>query len=156
MMYLGLLTIHIVSSTVLFGTGLGIAFFLWMANRSGNRAAILVVTGHVIKADLWFTTPAVIIQPVSGFALMTFSGFRMTLSPLNWLSVSLLLYGVAGLCWLPVLWLQIRMYVIVRTGDLHLPLPETFWRYARIWTMLGIPAFLSLVVVFWLMVSKPF
>ncbi len=154
-MYLALKTLHILSSTILFGTGLGTAFFMWMVNRSGNRQAMAVVTGHVMKADLYFTTPSIVIQPLSGFGLMAWAGFPMQFAPLNWLGLSLLLYLLAGACWLPVLWLQWKMHRLV-LGPAESALPPVYWRYERAWTLLGIPAFCSLVVVYWLMVAKPF
>ena len=155
-MYLTMKTLHIVSSTILFGTGIGIAFFMWMVNRSGNRQAMAVVTRHVVKADLYFTTPSVIIQPASGLALMAMTGYPMRFAPMNWLGLSLLLYCLAAACWLPVLWLQWRMYRLTALTPAVPTLPATYWRYERAWTLLGIPAFCSLVVVFWLMASKPF
>jgi uncharacterized membrane protein len=155
-MYLALKTLHIVSSTVLFGTGIGTAFFMWMVNRSGNRQAMAVVTRHVMKADLFFTTPSVIIQPLSGLALMALAGFPMQFAPMNWLGLSLLLYIVAGACWLPVLWLQWKMHQLAALHPADPSLPAAYWRYERAWTLLGVPAFVSLVVVFWLMVAKPF
>lgn len=155
-MYLTLKTLHIVSSTILFGTGIGTAFFMWMVNRSGNRQAMAVVTRHVIKADLFFTTPSVIVQPLSGLALMDLAGFPMQFAPLNWLGLSLLLYTVAGACWLPVLWLQWKMHRLAAFAPDEPELPPTYWRCERAWTLLGVPAFASLAVVFWLMVAKPF
>jgi uncharacterized membrane protein len=155
-MYLALKTLHIVSSTVLFGTGLGTAFFMFMANRSGNRQAMSVVSKHVVKADLYFTTPAGFIQPLTGFGMMALAGFEMKFWPLNWLGASLLLYLLAGACWLPVLWLQWQMHRIA-AADVGKPaLPPLYWRYAWWWTLLGIPAFSGLLVVFWLMTAKPF
>lgn len=156
MTYLALKTLHVVSSTVLFGTGIGTAFFMWMVNRSGNRQAMAVVTGHVIKADLVFTAPAVIVQPLSGLALMAQAGLPMQFAPLNWLGLSLLLYLVAGACWLPVLWLQWKMHRLAALAPDEPELPPAYWRCERAWTLLGVPAFASLVVVFWLMVTKPF
>lgn len=156
MSYLVLKTLHVVSSTVLFGTGLGTAFFMWMVNRSGNRPAMAVVTGHVLKADLFFTTPAVLVQPLTGLALMKAAGFRMDFAPLNWLGLSLMLYLVAGACWLPVLWLQWKMHRIAADAPTDPDLPPVYWRFERAWTLLGIPAFCSLLGVFWLMVAKPF
>lgn len=155
-MYLTLKTLHIVSSTILFGTGIGTAFFMWMVNRSGNRQAMAVVTRHVMKADLFFTTPSVIIQPLSGLALMAMAGFPMHFAPMNWLGLSLMLYLVAGACWLPVLWLQWKMHQLAAVNPAEPALPAAYWRYERAWTLLGVPAFVSLVVVFWLMVAKPF
>jgi uncharacterized membrane protein len=155
-MYLALKTLHILSSTILFGTGLGTAFFLFMANRSGNRHAIAVVSGHVVKADLYFTTPAGFVQPLTGFGLMALANLPMHFWPMNWLGLSLLLYLLAGLCWLPVLWLQWRMHKIACLEPQEPVLPPLYWRYERAWTLLGIPGFGSLVVVFWLMTAKPF
>ena len=155
-MYLALKTLHILSSTVLFGTGLGTAFFMWMVNRNGNRQAMAVVTGHVMKADLYFTTPAVIVQPLSGLGLMLLAGHPMQFAPMNWLGLSFLLYCVAGICWLPVLWLQTKMHQIASRDTNSPELSDVYWRYERAWTVLGIPAFCGLVVVFWLMTAKPF
>jgi uncharacterized membrane protein len=115
-----------------------------------------VVTRHVIKADLFFTTPAVLIQPLSGFGLMAWAGFPMRFLPMNWLGLSLLLYLVAGACWLPVLWLQWKMHRLAALAPAEPELAPAYWRYERAWTLLGVPAFVSLLAVFWLMVAKPF
>ena len=144
---------HILSATVLFGTGIGIAFFKWMTDRSGDVRAIRIVNERTVLADLVFTTPAVILQPLTGFSLVYISGYTV-LS--GWLMMAVLLYLLAGFCWLPVLWLQLRMREIARAADReNSPLPALYWRYAKIWFWLGIPAFISLVVVYWLMVFKP-
>lgn len=156
MSYLLLKTLHVLSSTVLFGTGLGTAFFMWKVNRSGNRQAMAVVTRHVMQADLCFTAPSIIIQPLSGLGLMAMAGFELRLVPLNWLGLSLLLYVVAGACWLPVLWLQWKMHQLAARDPADPQLPGAYWRYERAWTLLGVPAFCILVLVFWLMVAKPF
>jgi uncharacterized membrane protein len=155
-MYLAIKTLHIVSSTILFGTGLGTAFFMWMANRSGNRQVMAMVTGHVMKADLYFTTPSIIVQPLSGFGLMAMAGFQMQFAPINWLGLSLLLYVVAGACWLPVLWLQWQMHRLASLDVSEATLPTLYWRYEKAWTLLGVPAFFALVIVFGLMTAKPF
>jgi uncharacterized membrane protein len=151
--YVPLKAIHIVSSTILFGTGLGTAFFKWIVDRSGNVAAIRVVSERVVLADWLFTSPAIVIQAVTGIALARLLGFPMTH---GWLAYAIALYCVAGVCWLPVVWLQMRMRNLARDSDSQgTPLLPTYWSYARMWFWLGVPAFLSLVVVFWLMVAKP-
>lgn len=155
-MYLELKALHILSSTILFGTGLGTAFFLFMANRGGSRQAIGVVSGHVVKADLYFTAPAGLIKPLTGFGLMAMAGFPMKFWPMNWRGLSVLLFLLAGACWLPVLWLQWRMHQIATHESQESALPPLYWRYERAWTLLGIPGFGSLVVVYWLMTAKPF
>lgn len=152
-LYLALKLIHILSSTVLFGLGLGTAWFKWTVDRSGNVHAIRVVSERVVIADWLFTTPAGVIQPATGIALALMVGFPLTS---GWLLYALALYALAGACWLPVLWLQIRMRDIARDADRgNTPLPPTYWSYARMWFWLGVPGFGSLVIVFGLMVFKP-
>ena len=67
------------------------------------------------------------------------------------------LFGLATACWLPVVWIQLRMRdMAVETAMTGAPmLPARYWKYERVWVLLGIPAFASLVIVFWLMVAKP-
>ncbi len=146
-------TLHIVSSTLLFGTGLGTAFFMWQANRSKDVAAIAHTAKRVVLADWLFTLPTVVIQPASGYALMILAGLPLT----GWIALSLGLFALAGLCWLPVVWLQIRMHKLAAEAQTaQTPLPPIYWSYARTWTLLGIPAFSAMIVVFFLMVAKPF
>lgn len=152
-MYLVVKWIHVLSSVVLVGTGLGSAYYMFFTNRSGNVAAQAVVARLVVRADLWFTTPAVIVQPVTGLLMVHWAGYPLT-SP--WLLTSIALYVLAGACWLPVLWLQLRMAALAeqahRTAQ---PLPPTYARLARWWEALGYPAFAAMVAVFYLMVAKP-
>jgi uncharacterized membrane protein len=151
--YFTLKAVHIVSSTILFGTGLGTAFFKWAVDRSGSVAAIRVVSERVVLADWLFTSPAIVVQAVTGVALAFLMGFPLAH---GWVAYAIGLYCIAGLCWLPVVWLQMRMRDLARHSDSQgTPLPSTYWVYARVWFWLGVPAFLSLVVVFWLMVAKP-
>ena len=145
--------VHIVSATLLFGTGFGTAFFLWMSHRSGNVAAIASAARLSVLADELFTTPAVIVQPLSGIALMHLVGYSLHSS---WLQVAIALYLLAGACWLPVVVLQLRVRDLsaaaLRTAG---PLPPAYYRYMRWWFALGWPAFLSVLGAFWLMIAKP-
>jgi len=151
--YLILKWLHIVSSVLLVGTGLGSAFYLFFANRSGNVQAQAVVARLVVRADLWITTPTIIVQPVTGFAMMHMAGFPFT-SP--WIALSLALYLLAGACWLPVLWLQWRMAHMAQTAAAQgAALPMQYWQFARCWEALGYPAFLAMLVTYYLMVNKP-
>ncbi|MBV8656471.1 MAG: DUF2269 domain-containing protein [Burkholderiales bacterium] len=151
--YLTLKWLHILSATLMFGTGFGTAFYMFVANRSGNVQAIAVVTRWVARADWWFTTPAVIFQPISAFWMIHLAGFPMQS---RWIVWSLGLYALAGACWLPVVWLQLRMRDMAQAASRgNAALPDRYWRYERIWTALGFPAFSALIVVYWLMVHKP-
>jgi uncharacterized membrane protein len=145
--------IHILSAIVLFGTGLGTAFHGLASNLSGDVRAIAVANRNVVLADWLFTTPAVIVQPVTGIWLAVEGGWALTS---RWILWSLALYGLAGACWLPVVWLQIKMphmaEAAVVTGE---PLPPQYYRYFWIWFALGWPAFAAMVAIVWLMVFKP-
>ena len=153
MSYLILKYIHILSLILLFGTGLGTAFYKWIADRNGNTTHIAITNRHVVLADWIFTTPAVIIQPITGIMLASLMELPLT-TP--WLAASLVLYAVAGACWLPVLWLQIRMRDLSKTAaDDQTPLPSKYWHYARIWFYLGVPAFIAMVLIVFLMIFKP-
>lgn len=152
MSYLALKYLHILSMVLLFGTGLGSAFYKWMADRSRNLEHIAITNRNVVLADWIFTTPTVIFQPVSGVWLAYLAAIPLTT---NWISISLALYVFAGVCWVPVVWLQIRMSKLadaaLETGS---PLNDDYWRYARLWFWLGVPAFISMVLVVFLMVFK--
>lgn len=152
-LYEGMKWLHIVSSVLLAGTGFGSAFYMFMANRSGNVQAQAVVGRLVVKADWWFTTPTVIIQPLSGLALAYLGGW-----PLDalWLKWTYALYVVAAFCWLPVVWLQILMQRMAqRAAETSSALPPAYWRHARLWERLGYIAFAAMLVIYWLMVAKP-
>lgn len=152
-LYLTLKWLHILSSVVLVGTGLGSAYYMFFANRSRDLAAQAVVTRLVVQADWWFTTPTVLLQPATGLAMVYLAGFPLS-TP--WIAASLALYAIAGLCWLPVVWLQIRMRALAQqAAEAGTPLAPLYWRYARWWEALGYPAFAAMVVVFYLMVAKP-
>ncbi|GAO53229.1 DUF2269 domain-containing protein [Novosphingobium sp. MD-1] len=150
--YLLLKTIHILSSTLLFGTGLGTAFHGWMANRSGVLAARRVVNRNVELADWLFTTPAVVVQPVTGVWLAHLAGFPLT-TP--WLIAAIMLYILVGACWLPVVAIQMAMRRIAEATPNGTELPARYHRLARWWFALGWPAFTGVIVIFWLMVAKP-
>jgi uncharacterized membrane protein len=151
--YLVLKSIHIVSSTVLFGTGLGTAFFKWTIDRSASVNAIRVVSEKVVLADWLFTTPAIVVQAGTGIALASLLGYPLQH---GWVLYAIILYCVAGCCWLPVVGFQIRMRDLARAAERNgAPLPEKYWVLARWWFWLGVPAFTSVMVVFWLMVNKP-
>lgn len=154
MEYLIVKWLHVLSSTFLFGTGLGSAFYMFFTSFTRDVRAVAVVVRYVVIADWLFTTPTVILQPLSGLYLIHLAGFPLTS---KWIVWSIALYLLAGACWLPVVWMQIRMrdmaQAAVRTGATELP--AQYWRFMRWWIALGVVAFISLVVVFYLMVAKP-
>jgi uncharacterized membrane protein len=145
--------LHVLGAIVLLGTGSGIAFFMLMAHRTQDAAYIFRTARTVVVADFIFTATAVIAQPVTGFILARIVGWPLTQ---KWLALSLILYVAAGLFWLPVVWMQMRMRDLagkaVRTGT---PLPATYHRLFRLWFAFGFPGFGSVAAILWLMIAKP-
>ena len=150
---LALRWLHVLGACVLLGTGAGIAFFMTMAVRTGKPALIAHVASTVVIADTLFTATAVIVQPVTGYLLA-----RQTGRPLaeGWIALSLALYVVTGLFWLPVVRIQIRLRDLARQAEAErTALPEAFHRLYRIWFACGFPAFAAVLAIVWLMLARP-
>ena len=144
---------HVIGATILFGTGVGIAFFMLMAHRTRDAAVIAHTSSVVVVADTIFTASAVVLQPVTGALLARAAGL-----PLfgGWIGLSLILYLVTGAFWLPVVWIQLRLRDLareaVRAGQ---PLPRGYFQLFRVWFAFGFPAFAAVIGIIWLMVAKP-
>lgn len=151
--YVALKWLHVVSATILFGTGLGIAYFQWMTYRHGGTQAIAAVTRLVVRADFVFTTPAVVVQLATGVALVQVLGLPWT-TP--WVLAALALYALVGACWLPVVAIQLRLARLAASAaERGAELPAEFHRGMRRWFLLGWPALFGMLAIFWLMVRKP-
>jgi uncharacterized membrane protein len=145
--------IHVVSSTILFGTGVGSAFYMFFASFNRDPRVVYFVARYVVIADWIFTATTVIVQPVTGFYMVYLAGFTPTS---RWIVWSTILYLFAGACWLPVVWMQIRMREMARLAmEEGSELPNRYWRFFRLWVALGIAAFSALLIVFYLMIAKP-
>lgn len=146
--------LHEFGAIVILGTGIGIAFFMLMAHRSGEAGFIARTAGVVVIADMLFTLSAVILQPITGLLMMWMSG--MTFRE-GWLGTALALYVLAGMFWGPVILLQIEMRDLARKADATgAPLPPRYFVLFRRWFLCGIPGFGSVMAILWLMIAKPF
>jgi uncharacterized membrane protein len=151
--FLLLKALHVVGATVLFGTGAGIAFFMLMAHRTGDPRLIAHTAGVVVVADTLFTATAVVLQPVTGGLLATLAGYPILH---GWIFLSLVLYVVVGLFWLPVVWMQLKMRDLARAAvAANTPLPPAYHRLWRLWFVSGFPAFAAVAAIIWLMIAKP-
>ncbi|MBO9467126.1 DUF2269 domain-containing protein [Tropicibacter sp. R15_0] len=150
---LGLRWAHIVGATVLFGTGAGIAFFMLMAHLTRDARLIAHVAGTVVLADTLFTATAVVVQPLTGFLLAQELGWELSE---GWILLSLLLYGLTGAFWLPVVWIQIQLRNIARGCVVEgTALPARYFILFRIWFACGFPAFFAVATILWLMLARP-
>ena len=145
--------IHILSAVVVTGTGMGIAFFMVMANRSNNPQAIYVTAKTVILGDWIFTTPAIIAQLVSGILLMNKLNYSFSSIWFYWV---IGLFVLIGICWLPVLRIQYRLKQLAEQSLESNQLEPAFKRLMQLWTLLGIPTFVAILAIFYLMVFKPY
>ena len=144
---------HIIGSTILLGTGAGIAFFMVMAHRTGDTKLIAHTASFVVIADFLFTASAVVVQPLTGIWLTQILGWSLTES---WIMISLLLYVFIGVFWLPVVWIQMKLKSLaLAAAEAGEPLPPTYFRFYRLWFAFGFPAFFAVLAIFWLMIAKP-
>jgi len=144
---------HVIGACVLLGTGAGIAFFMLISHRSHNPVLIAHVAGIVVLADTVFTATAAVFQPVTGYFLAREVGWPLLE---GWVFVSLCLYVFVGAFWLPVVWIQIRMRrLAVEAAETGTELPKAYFRLFRIWFACGVPAFVAVLAIVWLMLTKP-
>lgn len=145
--------LHVIGACVLLGTGAGIAFFMLMAHRSGEARLIAHVASVVVIADALFTATAVIAQPITGYLLAAEIGWSLWE---GWIVLSLMLYVVTGLLWLPVVWIQLQMRDLAQAAALaDAELPARYHQLFRIWFVCGFPAFAAVLTIVWLMLARP-
>jgi uncharacterized membrane protein len=153
MLYFALKYLHVIGATVLLGAGAGIAFFMLIAHRTGDPTVVAAVARIVVLADFLFTATAVVVQPITGLALVWHVGYSFRE---GWIVLSILLYLVTGVFWLPVVWMQIRMRDLAADAAHNRQrLPRAYHQLFRLWFAFGFPAFAAVLVIFWLMIAKP-
>ena len=157
MSYLWIKWLHVLGSAILFGTGLGIAFFAWFGYRRGMREGeIALVRGVLrltVRADTVFTAVAAALQPATGYLLWRMTGGQW---PDRWLTSVIALYVLVGACWLPVVWLQIRLRDAATAAGSVEQLDARFHRRFRLWFALGWPAFIGVMGLFALMLTRSY
>lgn len=153
MLYLWLKFIHIISSTILFGTGIGTACVMVYGHYTHRVPIIAAINRYVVLADYMFTAISGTVQIITGLWMVYLAGYSFSLF---WVWGSLTGYLIAACCWFPVVYLQIKMRDFAAHAELtNTALPKTYYQYFNYWFCLGWPAFLSLICVFYLMTTKP-
>ena len=118
--------LHVLGSTVLLGTGAGIAFFMLAAHRTGDARTIAAVAPIVVLADYVFTATAVAFPPITG-VLPANEGGGGALSEPSVVAGGLADIAVAlGIAWRPTtklaLWAALGVSVFyVAAGTILLP-----------------------------------
>ena len=145
--------LHVTGACVLLGTGAGIAFFMLMAHRTRDAALIAHTASIVVLADALFTATAVVMQPITGALLAQYAGWPLTE---GWILLSLALYVLTGVFWMPVVLIQARMRDLARAAAAqNEPLPPKYFRLFRLWFAMGFPAFAAVLAIVWLMLARP-
>jgi uncharacterized membrane protein len=153
MVYFGLKFLHVIGACVLLGTGGGIAFFMLAAHLTGKPAVVAAVSRLVTRADFVFTATAVVLQPITGIGLVWSVGYSFYD---YWIVLSLGLYVLTGLFWLPVVWMQIRMRDLAEDAVFNqTALPALYHQLFWTWFALGFPAFSAVLGIIWLMIVRP-
>jgi uncharacterized membrane protein len=151
--YLLVKWLHVAGAAILLGAGIAIAFHLWIALRGRNAAEIAAAARATVIADFVFTLPAIVVQPLTGIALAEAMGYPIRST---WIVASFALYLLAGACWIPVVFIQLRLRRIAEKSALEgVALGDEFHRLARRWFLLGWPAFIAVGAIFWLMIARP-
>jgi len=145
--------IHIVSTTVFFATGFGTAVQMWLAHRGGDVQAIASMAKNVVRVDLTFTAASGLVLPITGAILVSMAGFP---AGAPWLITSYILYTIAFICWATATKLRMKVRDTAALAAFRgEALPDCYYRYMRWWLQLSWPAFIALLVVFYLMLAQP-
>jgi uncharacterized membrane protein len=144
--------LHIVSSALMFGVGIGAFWFMQTAVRSGSPAAIAVTTRNAVRAEWFIAAPVALIQPTTGYLLM-----RQLNYPLHsiWFAAVATLYVVAGMCWVYLVKAELKMRDVAAGHCAATVLPPEVGRLFQRWTRLALGAFAGVLAIFYLMVFRP-
>ena len=152
-LYFAVKFVHVIGAAVLLGTGAGIAFFMLMAHLRGNVSVIAGVARIVVIADFIFTASVVVLQPATGIWLAWHANYSLWE---GWIALSIILYIVTGVFWLPVVWMQMQMRdLAAEAAAQNRALPQAYHRLFWWWFACGFPAFGAVLAIFWLMIARP-
>lgn len=145
---------HILGVILLAGNITITAFWKVLADMSRDVKLIAFANRAVIIADWLFTLPGIVLTLVGGVSISLMG--RWPLFEVSWLSWSVVWFVVAGLLWLGFLIpLQIRQHraarLFLETGII----PDSYWRDAKSWIIIGLIATVPLLIILFLMVVKP-
>jgi uncharacterized membrane protein len=146
--------VHVLTAAAMFGTWLGIAGFMLLAQRSGNPSVVALVAQFAVRLELFVVAPALALLPISGFPL----AWAIGLDPLNeiWIDVSLVIYAVVVAVWLVALRFEIRLRKMARQAALgRAPLADAYPRLYRVWFALAGVILAGMIALLLLMVWQP-
>lgn len=144
--------LHVVSSALMFGVGVGAFWFMVTSVRSGDPAAIAVTIRNAVRAEWSIAVPVAVVQPTTGYLLMRQLGYPLD-SP--WFYAVAALYVAAGMCWVYLVKAELKLRSLTRGHPAGAGLPAGFLSLYRRWTRLALASFAGVLAIFVLMVFRP-
>jgi len=144
--------LHILSSALMLGVGVGAFWFMLTAVRSGSPAAVAVVTRNAVRAEWFLAAPVALIQPVTGYLLMLQLDYPFRSA---WFIAVAALYITAGICWVYLVKAELRLRDLATPHAAASALLPEFRAVLRYWVRLALGAFAGVLAIFWLMVFRP-
>ncbi|MBR0713992.1 DUF2269 domain-containing protein [Bradyrhizobium liaoningense] len=152
MIYPILKLLHIMSATILFGGGIFAALLGTIVFGSKKVKVIAEVGPHIVKVESYLTVLSALAQIITGWWMASLAGFPVWT---GWLGWALVLFCIAGLCWIPGVWLQHRMVDLCKkASETSSELPAVYHELFKNWTFLGLPSTAAMIGIFYLMVFK--
>ena len=147
---------HIAGAVVFLGNIVVTAAWMLMAERTRSLSVIHFSAKAVIRADLLFTLPGVLLILLNGLAMVLARwGGWGTFHEVSWISLALALFTLSGILWVAILIpVQHRMAVFSDPGDYE-ETPRQFYSALRKWYFWGAIAIALPVCSLYLMVTKP-
>ncbi len=149
MSYQFLKLIHILSATLMIGTGLGSAFYLFFSYKNAKASTIKDVLKLVVVADSIFTLPSVIIQLITGILLSNLMSLLFT----KWFWIVSGVSVIVLVLWIIAVFIQYKLKRLLEEKEEITPV---FHALMKQWYYLGVFSFLGSVFLYYLMVYKPF
>ncbi|MCR2805866.1 DUF2269 domain-containing protein [Paenibacillus soyae] len=150
----GWLWLHLLGVLLAVGNIVTAAFWKVQADRSGQPAVAHAAARNVMLADYAFTIPGLILIVVSGSMMAERAG--MSLTGLNWLTLSLVLFAISGIIWgIFLIPLQRRMIRLSAECVAEGRLSQAYRAASRSWAIYGTIATLLPIVILYLMVMQP-
>ncbi len=144
--------LHVISSALMFGVGVGAFWFMLTTVRSGDLAAIAVTTRNAVRAEWFIAAPVALLQPLTGYLLMVQLDYSLRSI---WFLAVATLYIVAGMCWVYLIKTELKLRSLAAAHRGEGALPASFRPLFRRWTRLAVGSFGGVLVIFWLMVFRP-
>ncbi len=153
MLYSWIKILHIISASILFGTGIGSAIYIFYIFLKQDLNSIAKALTAVISTNWFFIATSTLILALTGLFMLPLKGYSLYSL---WVYGSILGYIIAGACWLPIIWIQMRCRdIALACGNSKNQLPKEYKIYLIIWQILGSLTFITLIIIFYLMINKP-